>query len=66
MVTSDIDKVVNWNETHKYKKAVIDSRLCPQYITHNAYLLIFITDQNSIGIDAVVLAEAYQEILCAL
>jgi len=35
-------------------KAIVDSRLRPRYATHDVYLLIFIVEQNSVGIDAVV------------
>ena len=37
-------------------KAIIDGRLCPTCTTHNVYSLIFVVEQNLIGIDAVVSA----------
>ena len=38
------------------KKAIVDSRLRPWCATRDMYLLIFIVEQNSIEIDAVVSA----------
>jgi len=34
---------------------VIDNRLHPQYATRDEHLLVFITEQNLVAIDAVVL-----------
>ena len=39
----------------KYE-AIVDNRLRPGRTTHDAYLLIFIAEQTSVGINAVILA----------
>jgi len=41
-------------QNHLINKAIIDSTLHLQYTTHNDYLLVFIVEQNLIGISAVI------------
>ena len=40
--------------TSLIKKDIVDDRLCSRYVTHDVYLLIFVVEQNSAGIDAVI------------
>jgi len=37
-------------------EAIVDSRFCPKWATHDVYLLIFTVQQNLVGIHAIVLA----------
>jgi len=56
--------------THVYKshaakswssdnKTIVDSRLFPRYATHNEYLLVFIIEQNLVGVLRVMLVIFY-------
>ena len=44
-------------------KAIIDSRLQPRYATNDVYLLIFIVQQNMVGINAVVSADTLSPLM---